>query len=423
MDVDLAVNYNAKFTKWVVSTGLVTEPFVLIDVGVQGGEHIRWRPLDDYLIVHGFDPIEEAVQKLAEANKGRSNRHYHCMALGNADGEQKFHFNPVNPTASSMYQQATGRFGVETAEQHRMVPIRRLDSMLAEGVIPIADYIKIDVEGFEKEVLLGARELLDAGVLGLQTETNFGVSSIYPKSHFGTLAEIALESHLVVFDLAFNRIPRASFQQALTSKGLQPIPEQDAVGRPATVDVLFARDLIDEADHPEHYQTQCRPVSINQLIKSIIISELHALNDVALDTVERFAERLGAQLDVDRAVRLLADPDCVTNAYRAQLRAQRLDYEQQLGAQRRGYEQQLDAQKRGYEEQLDPQKRGYEQQLGAQKRGYEQQLGAQGRAYEKQLSAQRRAYEQSTSWRITAPLRWTRLLLFGAPRQQPHIDD
>jgi hypothetical protein len=55
----------------------------------------------------------------------------------------------------------------------------------------------------------------------LQTETNFGVNRTYLKSHFGTLAEIALENHLVVFDLAFNRIPRASFQQALISKAYQ----------------------------------------------------------------------------------------------------------------------------------------------------------------------------------------------------------
>jgi hypothetical protein len=54
-------------------------------------------------------------------------------STGNADGEQKFYFNPVNPTASSMYHKATGRFGVKTAEQHRMVPIQRLDSLLAKA--------------------------------------------------------------------------------------------------------------------------------------------------------------------------------------------------------------------------------------------------------------------------------------------------
>ena len=70
MDVDLALNHNAEFTKWVVRRGLLTEPFVLINVGVQGGEHIRWRPLDDYLIVPGFDPIEEVVQKTGRSEQG-----------------------------------------------------------------------------------------------------------------------------------------------------------------------------------------------------------------------------------------------------------------------------------------------------------------------------------------------------------------
>jgi FkbM family methyltransferase len=353
--MDLGFNRKAEFTKWVVSAGLLTEPFVLIDVGVQGGENIRWRPLDDHLIVHGFDPIEEVVQTLIEENRGRSNQHYHYMALGDADGERTFYFNPANPTASSMYRQVAGRFDVKTVEQVRIVPIRRLDSLLAEGVIPRADFVKIDVEGFEKDVLLGARELLHAGVLGLQTETNFAVSPSYPKGHFGTLAELALENHLLVFDVAFNRIPRASYQRALIRKGLEPICELDAIGRPATVDVLFSRDLIDEVDHPDNYQSPCRPFSVSQLIKSMIIFELHALNDIALDTAERFAERLGADLDVDRAVRLLADPDCLTNEYR------------------------------------------------------------------KQMRAERRAFEQSTSWRITAPLRWAKLLVVGASRLRGDI--
>ncbi len=347
--MDLALNEQADFTRWVVGEGLLREPFVLVDVGVQGGESQRWQPLGDCLVVHGFDPIEEVVHQLIEQNHDRPNRHYHCMALGNVDSEQAFYFNPANPTASSMYRRGTCRFDVKNAEQPRQVPIRRLDSLLAEGLIPQADFIKVDVEGFEKEVLLGARGLLSGGVLGLQTETNFHVSPQYPKSHFATLAELALDHHLLVFDLAFNRIPRATFQHALIDKGMKPILDDYLVGRPATVDVLFCRDLIDEVDQPGNYQTACRPFRLDQLIKAVIICELHGLNDVALDTVKRFAERLGGRLDVDRAVRLLADPDC----------------------------------------------RGHDILWNLRKRI--------------------EAYEQSTSWRITAPLRWAKVFVFGPP--------
>jgi hypothetical protein len=46
------------------------------------------------------------------------------------------------------------------------------------------------------------------------------------------------------------------------------------------------------------------------MIKTMIICELFGLNDVALDTAERFATLLGSRLDADRAIDLLADPDC-----------------------------------------------------------------------------------------------------------------
>jgi hypothetical protein len=149
-------------------------------------------------------------------------------------------------------------------------------------------------------------------VLGVEVESSFGVSPSYPKGHFATMQEILLQRFLLVFDINFNRTARASFQQALARKGLPPIRDSWSVGKPATLNVLFCRDLIDEADHSENYAAAPAPASVDQLIKMMIVYELHGLNDIAVDTAERFRDILAPRLDVERAIDLLTDPFCHT---------------------------------------------------------------------------------------------------------------
>jgi FkbM family methyltransferase len=307
--MDLHFNRATTFTDWIVSSGALHEPFVVVDVGVQGGENPRWHRFGEHLVVHGFDAIEEVVDGLQHQNRGNPNRHYHWIAAGSKDEEREFYFNAIDPCSSSFYPQGTGRFAIERREQRRMVQVRRLDTLLKEGVIVRPDFLKTDVEGFEKDVLLGAQDVLRS-VLGIETESNFGVSPTYPKSHFGTLQDILLERHLLVFDLNFNRVARASFQEALARKGLPLVSDQQSIGKLATLNVLFCRDLIDETDHPEHYTTPCEPVSVDQIIKIMSIYELYGLNDIAVDTAERFKDRLAGRLDVEMAILLLADPHC-----------------------------------------------------------------------------------------------------------------
>jgi FkbM family methyltransferase len=308
--MELYFNEGAKFTRWIAKNGLLAEPFVLVDVGVQCGEHKYWHLLGDYLVVHGFDALEEAIARLRRQNAWRSNRHYHAVAAGNVDEERTFYFNAANPTTSSMFRPSAGRFDVPIREQARKVQVRRLDTLLAQGVIPRADFLKVDVEGFEPDVLLGAHQLIAGGVLGVATETNFGISPVYRNGHFSAVAHLLLGHGLLVFDIAFDRVPRASFQRALAAKRSLPVTVPKGIGKPSTLNVLFCRDPIQEADEPDSYPARPHSISLDQLIKLIVIYELHGLNDIAVDTVERFSSRLGSRFDVQHAIELLADPYC-----------------------------------------------------------------------------------------------------------------
>jgi FkbM family methyltransferase len=306
---DLWFNRNAAFTKWVTSKDRLREPFVLIDIGVQGDVHPRWSLLDDHLVVHGFDAIEETITNLKRANTGNANRHYYNFAIGDADQEAAFYFNPANPTNSSMFSQGVSRYNQKSTEQARRVNVRRLDTLFAEQVIPRADFVKVDVEGFEKSVFMGGRNLLTAGVLGVEAETNFGISPVYPKGHFSAISEILIEHGLLAFDLSFNRLPRASFTQALHRRGID-IPSGIEFGKPALFNVLFCRDLIDECDLPQNYVSAPKSVTVDQIIKMMIVYELYGLNDIALDTAVRFTDALSTRFDVDELIGLLASVEC-----------------------------------------------------------------------------------------------------------------
>jgi len=73
------------------------------------------------------------------------------MAVGGAAGEIRIAFDPRNPGETHI---ARG------AERGDTVAIVSLDAYCARKEIPRIDYLKIDVEGYETEVLRGARNVI-----------------------------------------------------------------------------------------------------------------------------------------------------------------------------------------------------------------------------------------------------------------------
>ena len=143
-----------------------------IDVGCHKGEI-----LDLFLEAspngkhYGFEPIPSFYNELLEKYKGKASI-LNC-ALSSAEGQKQFHFIKSNP-AYSGFKKRELPSDDEVIEQLN-VQCKRLDSF----DLPPIDMIKIDVEGAELEVMLGAEEVLKKDRPLLVFEHGLGGSDIY----------------------------------------------------------------------------------------------------------------------------------------------------------------------------------------------------------------------------------------------------
>lgn len=313
--MELYDNVTPFFTRWVIDNGYLHEPFVVIDVGVQGGPHPRWKYLGNSVHIYGFDPIDEVIEAL-DKSKG-ANEFYRAMALGNEDGQRQFKVT-ANTYESSFYSSEVD-VGTQggIAVGPRTVEIRRLDTLFSAGEVPAGDYVKLDCEGFEPEVLRGAREYLaKSNVLCVTTETNFGVSPVYLRTPFVDICEMLSEHRLLVFDLNAIRTARPSY---VAARARHPWPKPDImqdsphldVGQPRTMEFVFCRDFVAEAMSPHHFITlpeASLAPTVDKLIKIMINFELHGLMDCAVDLAEQFRATLSQRFDVDEAIANLILP-------------------------------------------------------------------------------------------------------------------
>lgn len=301
--MDLYWNPNPAFTMWVVEENILREPFVVVDVGCQGGDSQRWAFLREKLELHSFDPLSEVIEELSAANSGHPNKHYYNLALGDEDCEREFFVAKDNPYESSFIANGT-RSDLES----RTVSVRTLDSLFNDGVIGRADFLKVDVEGFEDMVLRGAgRFLSQGGLLGVEAETSLITSLTHYRTQFVEICETLLRNRFLFFDLAHNNSPKPIAQTTLRQRTGH---ENTNVryGRPATFNVLFAIDHVAERDSPSIYvepPDSDPPASVDRLIKTIILFELYGLCDCALDLLHCFRDTLSRRLDVETAVEKL----------------------------------------------------------------------------------------------------------------------
>lgn len=292
---ELHSNLDAPFTRWLVETGALKE-FTVIDAGARGGVHPRWNALGPALRLFGFDLFPDAFEGLSDDES----HHYFLIALGEKDGE----IEVVNKTFETMMYPGKP----EPGEVVEKVQVRKLDTLFKSGAIPTADFIKMDCEGFEHYVLDGAEEYFAASnLIGAEAESSFHPSFHNHRTQFVECQIPLVKQRLVVADIQMTRPSEKSYIERL-EKGAMPYLHNVRI--PRTVNALFLRDLRSERYSPANYAFRApeHKPSIDTILKTVVVLEIHCLISAAAELVEQFKDDLAPAIDVEKALSLLVPP-------------------------------------------------------------------------------------------------------------------
>ncbi|MGH2523375.1 MAG: FkbM family methyltransferase, partial [Anaerolineales bacterium] len=145
---------------WLKQAGIHS----VIDVGANTGQFARM--IHDALpeaTIYAFEPLPDCFEALVRQMGGVKNFKAYNVALGSAEGTHTFYRNPFS--LSSSFRPMTDlhrRNFPQTAGINAplSIPVRPLDSFAAELDLPDKLLIKLDVQGYEDEVLRGGGELI-----------------------------------------------------------------------------------------------------------------------------------------------------------------------------------------------------------------------------------------------------------------------
>jgi len=160
---------------------------IILDVGAHTGESIiRFRNLYRKSIIHSFEPSKKnfKILKKYENLETKINN----FALGNINEMKKFYINKDDST-SGFYKFFDNKNILDSSKE--IVQIKTLDEYIKSNNIESVDILKIDVQGFEAQVLKGAIQTLKSQIKIIELEIIF-INYYEKKSSFSEIENIIM---------------------------------------------------------------------------------------------------------------------------------------------------------------------------------------------------------------------------------------
>jgi hypothetical protein len=136
------------------------------DIGAENGNSLP--KFHDYNKIYCFEPYLEVYQELC--NKTQNDLHIKCfnIAISNFDGEAEFNCHNITGFSSLLAMDVESDFahkcertlhtGCTIVNKKPIVKVKKLKTIMEEESIPYVNYIKIDTQGNDLEVIKSLEE-------------------------------------------------------------------------------------------------------------------------------------------------------------------------------------------------------------------------------------------------------------------------
>lgn len=259
--------------------------FVVCIVGsrklLKESENNPWTVLAPNLTIYGFDADPEACDlandQISAQNLNYTEVHLPRAISGNVGDAPLYvtkavHCSSLYPPNTSLTDRLMGyREGLEL-DFSIEIETTTLDELFDSQEISQIDFLQVDVQGADLDVLNGARSLLGRGVLGVEVEVEF--SPLYQNQPLFSDIDIFLrDCDFSLFDLNMNDPWCRQFRHS------SPIFSNQRPGQLLWADALYLRDIV--AYNPDHLLS-----SPQALLKQACIADILEFTDYAFELLE-----------------------------------------------------------------------------------------------------------------------------------------
>ena len=150
-------------------------PKTILDIGANNGKSAQeMRKRFPHAQIYSFEPLQDCFRELTKKMAGDKNFQAFNVALGKESGESVIKRSSFHPSSSILTMSNLHKtlYPKSAGMSEERITIARLDDTVRDIKIEKPLFIKMDVQGFEAEVIKGGSETLKHAELVLM-ETSF----------------------------------------------------------------------------------------------------------------------------------------------------------------------------------------------------------------------------------------------------------